>query len=82
MISWSGQVVLMSGLLMESVVALGAEWISLGEMFKLQELSTSVSVLREWQGKEIMESLGDQIWIEMSEELAEYLYVEGNIPAL
>ena len=39
----------MSGLQMESVVALVVEWISLGEMFKLQELSTSVSdVLREW----------------------------------
>ena len=45
----------MSGPLMESVVALVAEWISLGAMFKLQKLSTSVSgVLREW--------LDDQIW--------------------
>ena len=69
----------MSGLLMESVVALVAEWISLGEMFKLQELCTSVSdVLREWQGNETMESLGDQTWNDISEEWAEFMYNEGK----
>ena len=47
---------------MESVVALVAEWTSLEEMIKLQELSTLISdVLRDWQDKETMESLGDQI---------------------
>ena len=56
MIWWSDQLVLKSGLLMESVAALVAEWISLGKMFTLQELSTPISdVLREWEGKEIME---------------------------
>ena len=29
-----------------------------------------------------MESLGDQIWNEMNEEWAEFLYGEGNSPAL
>ena len=73
----------MSGLLMGCVVALVAEWISWGEMCKLQELSTSVSdVLREWQGKEIMESLGDQTWNDMSEDWAEFMYREGNSPGL
>ena len=73
----------MAGLLMECVVALVAEWISWGEMCKLQELSTSVSdVLREWQGKKIMESLGDQNWNDMSEDWAEFMYGEGNSAGL
>ena len=68
---------------MESVVALKAEWISLGEMIKQQEQSTLISdILREWQDKETMESLGDQIWNEMNEEWAEYMHGEGNSPAL
>ena len=68
---------------MESVVALPAEWISFGEMIKLQELSTLISdILTEWQDKETMESLGDQIWTEMNEEWAEYVYGESNSPAL
>ena len=34
----------------------------MGEMIKLKEPSTPISdVLREWQDKEIMESLGDKI---------------------
>ena len=73
----------MSGLLMENVVAFVAERISLGEMIMLQELSTPISdVLREWQGKEITESLGDQIRNHMNEEWAEYKDGEGNSPAL
>ena len=60
---------------MESVVALVAEWISLGQMFRLQELSKTVSdVLREWLGNEIMEAFGDQTWNDLSEEWAEFLY--------
>ena len=71
-----------SSLLMESVVALVAEWISLGEKIKLQELSSPISdVLLEWQDKEVMESLGDQIWIEMNEEWAEYMNGEGKQPS-
>ena len=42
-------------------------------MIKLQELSTLIpDVLREWQDKETMESLGDQLWNEMNEEWAEF----------
>ena len=60
-----------------------AEWISLGEMFKLQELSTSVSdALREWQGNEIMESPGYQTWNAMSEKWVQFKCGEGNSPAL
>ena len=61
------------------VVALKAESISLGEMIKLQELSTPISVvLREWQDKETLVWLEDHIWNEMNEEWAEFLYGEGN----
>ena len=53
-------------------------WLSLGDMIKPQELSTPISdILREWQGKEIVESLGDHMWNDMNEEWAEY-----NSPAL
>ena len=55
-------------------MALVAELISLGEMIRLQELSTLISVvLRVWHDKETMESLGDQIWNEMNEEWAKFL---------
>ena len=72
----------MSRVLMEGVVALVVEWISLEEMFKLQELSPSVSgTLKGWEGKEIMESLVDQIWSDMNEEWAEHVHGEGNSQA-
>ena len=79
----SGQEVLKSSL-MECVVALVAEWISLGEMIKLQELSTLISdALRDWQDHETMEWFGDQIWNKKkNEEWAEYMCGEGNSPAL
>ena len=68
---------------MESVVALMAEWFSLGEMIKLQELSTLISdILEEWQDRETTELLGDQIWSEMNEEWAEYMSGEGKSRAL
>ena len=79
----SCQAVLRSSLPMESVVALMAEWISLGNMIKLQELSTLISdFLKGWQDKETMDLLGEQVWNEMTEEWAECMYGEGNIPAL
>ena len=60
-------------------MALVAEWISLGEMTKLPELSTLISdVLRAWQDKETMDSLRDQIWNEMNEEWAEHVRGERN----
>ena len=47
-------------------MALVAEWISWGEMLKLQEPSTSVSdVLREWLDDQILDSVGDQTWTDM-----------------
>ena len=68
---------------MECVVGLVVGWLSLGEMIKLQELSTLISdVLREWHDKETMESLGDLIRSEMNEEWAEYQYGDANSHAL
>ena len=67
---------------MESVVALVAEWISLGEMIKLQELSAVISdILKEWQDKETLDLI-DQVWDDMTEQWAEYMCGEGNSPAL
>ena len=62
------QAILRSSLPLESVVALIAEWISLGQMIKLQELSPLISdILKEWQDKETVDLLGDQVWNEMTE---------------
>ena len=61
------QAILRSSLPIESVVDLIAEWISLGEMIKLQELSTLKSdILKEWQDKETMDLLlRNQMWNEI-----------------
>ena len=57
---WSGQLFLVSGLLMERVLILVAEWISLEEMLRLQELSSAVSViLKEWLDDQILDSFED-----------------------
>ena len=58
---WSGQVFLVSGLLMEGVESMVAEWITLAEMLKLQELSLAVSgILKEWLDDQILDSFGEQ----------------------
>ena len=45
---------------MERVLILVAEWISLEEMLKLQELSPAVSgILKEWLDDQILDSFGD-----------------------
>ena len=67
------QAFLRSSLPMESVVALIAEWVSFGEVIKLQELSAPISNILKWQDKETMDLLGDQVWNEMSEEWVEYV---------
>ena len=74
---------LKSSLPMENVVALIAEWFSLEEMIKLQELSALMSDnLKEWQDMETLDLIGDQVWDDMTEEWAELMYGEGNSPAL
>ena len=68
---------------MESVVALIAEWFSLGKMIKFQKVFALISDnLKELQDKETLELIGDQVWDDMTEEWAEYMYGEGNSPAL
>ena len=67
---------------MESVVALIAEWFSLGEMIKLQELFALHSdSLKEWKDKETLDLIGDQAWDDTTEEWVGYMNVEGNSPA-
>ena len=59
------------------------EWISSKDMVKLYEFSSTLHVvLQEWLGDEIMHPLGDQTWIDMSEEWAEFMFGEGNNQAL
>ena len=67
---------------MESIFVLVTEWISSQDMVNLYELSSTLYVvLQEWLVKEILDALGDQTWIDMSEEWAEFKYGEGNSPA-
>ena len=75
MISWFGQVVF------EVRSADGKRGGSadrtdlLGEMVKLQELSTYVSdVLREWLDDQILAPVGEQTWTDMSEEWTELMH--------
>ena len=60
----------------------GAGWISLGEMIKLQELSTLISDVLRVAGQRNRGIVWDQIWNEMNEEWAKYMWCEGNSPAL
>ena len=46
-------------------MALTAEWVSLG-------------ILKEWQDKGILDLIGDRVWDNMTDEWAEYVYVEGS----
>ena len=72
-----------SNLLMGSVVTLIAEWFSLGETIKLQELFALTSVnLRERHNPETLDWIEDQVWDGMTEEWAEHIYGEGNSSAL
>ena len=68
---------------MESILVLVTEWISSKDTVKLYELSSTLyDVLQGWLGNESIELLGDQTWDDMSEEWSEFMYGEGNSPAL
>ena len=70
---------LKSNLPMESVVTLIAEWFSLGEVIKLQELSALISVkLSDWQDKDTLDEIRDQVWNDLTEEWAVRMYEEGE----
>ena len=62
-------VVQVSNPFMESNFVLVTEWISSKDMVNLYELSSTLYVvLQEWLDNEILDALGDQTWIDMSEE--------------
>ena len=63
---------------MESAVTLVAEWFSHVDMIKLQGVSVLKSVnSREWQYKDTVDEIGDQVW----EEWALHMYEAGDSPA-
>ena len=73
----------MSNLLMESIVTLVAEWLSQGEMIKLQGISVLVSVnFKEWQYVAFVDEDDNQVWECTTDEWAGYMYVERSSPAL
>ena len=75
LVSWSGQSFEVSDPLMESIVALVAEWIPLKDMIKLYELSSTVwGALNEWLDDQIIDSFGDQTSIDMSKEWTDFMY--------
>ena len=70
---------LKSSLPRDSAVALIAEGLSLGRDINLQELSALISDnLKEWQDKETLDLIGDQVWDDMTEEWTEHMYGEGS----
>ena len=67
---------------MESAVTLTVEWLSHGEMIRLQGVSVLVSVnLREWQHKDTVDEIGDQVWDGLAEEWTVHMYEAGDSPA-
>ena len=73
---WS--VVQVSGPFDRRHLILVIEWIPSEDMVNLHELSSTVyAVLQEWFDDQILDSLGDQTWIDMSEGWAEHMYGEG-----
>ena len=52
-------------------------------MIKLQELFALISDnLKEWQHKETLDFIGDQVWDDKTEEWTEKMYGEGNSLAI
>ena len=60
---------------MESTIVLVADWICLEDMLKLNELSPTASgALKIGLDSQILDSLDDEIWNDMSEEWANFLF--------
>ena len=64
--------------LMESILVLVTEWISSKDTTNSPRRCTLSC--KPWLGTEIVESLGDHTWIDMSEEWAEFMFGEGSSP--
>ena len=60
---------------MESVVALIAEWISFGEMFSYR----SYLRLKEWQDKETLDFIRDQVWDDMTKSGPSICVVKATV---
>ena len=59
---------------MEGTMTLVAEWFSLEEMKALEGVCMLTSVqAREWQYKELLSDLDDQLWRHLSDEWQQYL---------
>ena len=60
---------------MESILSLVAEWVSVKEMKALQGACMgSSSMARDQQYEELLSSLDDQVWNELSDEWQRYLW--------
>ena len=60
-----------------------AEWLSLEDMKALQGACVLTSVwVREWQYKDLLTDLDDQVWKELSEEWRKYLSEKEERPAI
>ena len=71
LVSWSGQPFQVAGPSMESMIAL--------DRSKIYELSSTVSwVLPDWLDDHILDSSGDQIKTDKSEEWTEFMYGTAN----
>ena len=59
---------------MEGTMTLVAEWFSLEEMKALEGVCMLTSVqAREWQHKELLSDLDDQLWRHLSDDWQQYL---------
>ena len=67
---------------MEGTVTLVAEWVSCEEMKALQGVCVLTSVCaREWQYKDFLSDLDDQVWRDLSDEWQKYLSEKEESPA-
>ena len=68
---------------MKGTKTLLAEWFSLEEMKALQGVCMLTSVwAREWQSKDFLSDLDDQVWRDLSDDWQKYLSEKEESPAL
>ena len=64
-------------------MTLVAKWFSFEEMRALQGVCVLTSVWAiEWQHKDFLSDLGDQVWIDLSDDWQNYLSEKEESPAL
>ena len=68
---------------MEGIMTLVAEWSSFEEMKALQSVCVLTSVwAREWQYKDFLTDLDDQVWRDLSDDWEKYLLEKEEDSAL